>query len=103
MSPELREHVLETVMYRRVKYHALGLGTEGKQRTYSQCLNCAFDVLTINDCQRNIGKTVRDYTTMAYCLPQNNPHHEPLYWVEDSKLEETVVNLIVERMGNKNE
>ena len=98
MSPELREHVLETVMYRRVKYHALAIIDPPKKLHYNQCLSCAFDALLISECQRNIGKTVKDYATAAYCIPHNNPHHKPLYWVEDSKLEETVVNLIVKRM-----
>jgi hypothetical protein len=103
MTPELREHVLETVMYRKVKYHALGLNLQAKnkQLKYSQCIDCAFDDLLISECQRNIGKAVRDYTTAAYCITHNNPHHQPLYWVEDSKLEETVVNLIVKRMESK--
>ena len=99
MSPELSEHVLETVMYRRLKYHALAIIDTPKKLHHNQCLSCAFDNLMISECQKNIGKSTPHGLRATYCIPHNNPHHKPLYWVEDSKLEETVVNLIVKRMG----
>ena len=89
MQPELQEYVLETINYQGNTYHALA-------NIHRSCDGCVFAGARLAECQKYIGKPQFRYG--VYCEAESNPHQESLFWVEDSKLEETIIKLVLERM-----
>lgn len=62
-----------------------------------RCRNCEFEVDTLVQCQRAIGKR-KNTTDMAYCHADGNPHGVGIIWIKTEDLHNYVALAVARRM-----